>query len=400
MESLKELYRIGYGPSSSHTMGPANAILKVNNTHPSANKYVVTFFNSLALTGLGHLTFDSVIKAADKREVIIKKEIDHSKHPNYLLVDVYENDIFVKIYGISSVGGGKIVFDNEDDSNENKIYKHHSIKEIKKFLLANKMDYKDYVNYFDKDIDSHLKLVWKTMKVAVERGIKSYGYLPGDLKVTKKAQTIYYKRNNDAHLNKILVASYAYAVSEENASGNLIVTAPTCGACGVLPAILYYLYKHEEVSEDRIIDSLKVAGLFGNLIKHNASISGAVAGCQAEIGSACSMGAAAYAYLNGASLDQIEYAAEMAMEHHLGLTCDPINGYVQIPCIERNAHGALRAIDCGILSQILVDSRKISFDMVVETMYKTGLDMHTDYKETSAGGLAYFYKDDGDVNCW
>jgi L-serine dehydratase len=198
-----------------------------------------------------------------------------------------------------------------------------------------------------------------------------------------------------------LVSAYAFAVSEENASGGIIVTAPTCGACGVLPAVLYYMHeKHEVVSKERVINGLAVAGLIGNLIKHNASISGAVAGCQAEIGSACAMAAAAHATLFNLSMDQVEYAAEIAIEHHLGLTCDPINGYVQIPCIERNAVAALRAIDACGLAYFLTDSRKISFDMVVQTMYQTGLDMHTSYKETSMGGLAKYYEEDDDVNCW
>ena len=243
------------------------------------------------------------------------------------------------------------------------------------------------------------------MKDAIHRGIETEGVLPGPLKMKRRAYDLYHK----ALINEVseitenrLVSAFAYAVSEENASGGLIVTAPTCGACGVLPAVLYYMkQKHSVITEKRVIKALAVAGLFGNLIKFNASISGAVAGCQAEVGSACSMAAAAHATLFRLSIDQVEFAAEIAMEHHLGLTCDPVNGFVQIPCIERNAVAALRAIDACGLAYFLSDSRKISFDTVVETMHQTGLDMNTAYKETSQGGLArYFKENDNDANCW
>jgi L-serine dehydratase len=264
----------------------------------------------------------------------------------------------------------------------------------------------DYVIMVEgEQIIEFLENIWLTMTQAVEKGIHTRGILPGPLKMKRKAYDLYHNLRDDEYpeiTENRLVSSYAFAVSEENASGGIIVTAPTCGASGVLPAVLYYMHqKHKIVTKQRVIKSLAVAGLIGNLIKFNASISGSVAGCQAEIGSACSMAAAAHATLFNLSIDQVEYAAEIAMEHHLGLTCDPVNGYVQIPCIERNAVAALRAIDACGLSYFLSDSRKISFDTVIETMYQTGLDMHTSYKETSQGGLAkHFKEDDNDVNCW
>lgn len=399
MESLATLYKIGYGPSSSHTMGPAFAISSLNLKYHNANHYHVTLYNSLALTGIGHLTHDAMQKEADYRTITFDKKIDLQAHPNYMKISVYRHDQLLGEEGISSIGGGQIVFDGEN-KNRHMIYPHHSFKSIKKYAKVHQLSLPGYVDQYDVDAHEHLIRVWQQMQTSITQGLNKTGVLPGVLKVARKSQKIFEHEGFHHHVDKKLLTAYAFAVSEENASGNLIVTAPTCGACGILPSVLYYAKTHENISDEKIIEALKVAGIIGNLIKHNASISGAVAGCQAEIGSACCMAASAYAYLKNANMDQIEYAAEMAMEHHLGLTCDPINGYVQIPCIERNAHGALRAVDCGILSSIMVESRKISFDMVIETMYKTGLDIHHDYKETSTGGLAKFYKEDHDVNCW
>ena len=232
------------------------------------------------------------------------------------------------------------------------------------------------------------------MKNGIEIGLKEEGIIPGRLEIPKKAKNLYEENieNETAELKRTrLLTAYAYATSEQNASGGIIVTAPTCGASGVLPAVLYYLYKEENIPEDKIIEGLAVAGLIGNLVKTNASISGAECGCQAEIGTACSMAAAGYAYIKGFSTDVIESAAEIAMEHHLGLTCDPIYGYVQIPCIERNAVAAIRAIDSANMASLLYKDSKISFDLVVETMYETGKDLSGHYRETSKGGLAKKY---------
>ncbi len=405
MQSIKHLYQIGYGPSSSHTMGPAMATKRVRLAYPEANRFEITLFNSLALTGKGHLTEDAINESLANCDVTFLTTIDLSKHPNYLWIKAFKDDVLIVQKGVSSVGGGRIVFDGEKDDIPD-IYPHKTFKIIKKYCREHNLSLYDYVMQVEgEEIIPFLKKIWRTMQDAIERGIAIEGVLPGPLKMKRRAKELYNKRlkHEVAEITENrLVSAFAYAVSEENASGGVIVTAPTCGACGVLPAVLYYMkQRHDMITEDRIIKALAVAGLFGNLIKYNASISGAVAGCQAEIGSACAMAAAAHATLFKLSIDQVEYAAEIAMEHHLGLTCDPVNGFVQIPCIERNAVAALRAIDACGLAFFLSDSRKISFDTVVETMYQTGLDMHTHYKETAQGGLAKYYKeDDNDANCW
>ncbi|MDX9691891.1 MAG: L-serine ammonia-lyase, partial [Acholeplasmataceae bacterium] len=390
MLSIRSLYQIGYGPSSSHTMGPAKAVSVVKRLVPDANFYEITLYNSLALTGKGHLTEEAIKESLAPCEVAFLTEINLEKHPNTLLIKAFKDQVLVIQKEVHSVGGGRILFSGEDDL-EPMIYPHQKLKDIKKYCKENKIHLYDYVYRVEgEEIKEFLEETWEAMKSSIIRGIATKGTLPGPLKLKRKAPHLY-SRDPNKEVMEItenrLVSAYAFAVSEENASGGIIVTAPTCGACGVLPSVLYYMHeKHDVVTKERIINGLAVAGLIGNLIKHNASISGAVAGCQAEIGSACAMAAAAHATLFNLSMDQVEYAAEIAIEHHLGLTCDPINGYVQIPCIERNAVAALRAIDACGLAYFLTDSRKISFDMVVQTMYQTGLDMHTSYKETSQGG--------------
>jgi L-serine dehydratase len=404
MLSIRSLYRIGYGPSSSHTMGPAKAADIVKKLAPEANFYEITLYNSLALTGKGHLTEEAIKESLAPCAVAFLTQIDLERHPNTLLIKAFKDEELLVEKEVMSVGGGRIVFKGEAET-EPMIYPHQSLKDIKKYCKENKLHLYDYVFKVEgEEIKDFLENIWETMKSSIIRGISSKGVLPGPLKLKRKAPELY-SRDPNKEVMEItenrLVSAYAFAVSEENASGGIIVTAPTCGACGVLPAVLYYMHeKHDVITKERIINALAVAGLIGNLIKHNASISGAVAGCQAEIGSACAMAAAAHATLFNLSMDQVEYAAEIAIEHHLGLTCDPINGYVQIPCIERNAVAALRAIDACGLAYFLTDSRKISFDMVVQTMYQTGLDMHQSYKETSQGGLAKYYQEDDDVNCW
>lgn len=404
MLSIRSLYQIGYGPSSSHTMGPAKAMRMIKESYLDIDHYEVTLFNSLALTGKGHLTEEAIKDSVKPQSVAFLTSINKDKHPNTLSIKGYKDQILVVEKEVISVGGGRILFVGEQDY-EKPIYPHQTFREIKKYCKENRITLYDYVYKVEgEDIISFLEEIWEAMKRSIIRGIATKGVLPGPLKLKRKAPELYSKDANK-EVQEItenrLVSSYAFAVSEENASGGIIVTAPTCGACGVLPAVLYYMHeKHDVVTKERIINGLAVAGLIGNLIKHNASISGAVAGCQAEIGSACAMAAAAHATIFNLSMDQIEYAAEIAIEHHLGLTCDPINGYVQIPCIERNAVAALRAIDACGLAYFLTDSRKISFDMVVKTMYQTGLDMKDSYKETSEAGLAKYYEEDEDVNCW
>lgn len=404
MLSIRSLYQIGHGPSSSHTMGPAKAASIIKDKYPQLDKYDVLLYNSLALTGKGHLTEHIIRETLSPSEVKISTKIDLEKHANTLVFTGYKNDQIVVESEVKSVGGGRILFVGAE-TNEVSIYPHHSFKEIKQYCEKKNISLYDYVIEVEGiGITGFLEEIWEAMKLAIQKGITTEGVLPGTLQVARKAKTLFEKQMKHEPpevLENRLVSSYAFAVSEENASGGRIVTAPTCGACGVLPAVLYYMQeKHSFIGQKRIIKALAVAGLFGNLIKHNASISGAVAGCQAEIGSACSMAAAAHATLFNLSIGQVEYAAEIAMEHHLGLTCDPINGYVQIPCIERNAVAALRAIDACGLSYFLSDSRKISFDMVIKTMYQTGLDMPNRYKETSQGGLALNYDKHKDDNCW
>lgn len=404
MLSIRSLYQTGYGPSSSHTMGPAKAVKLIKAQYPTLDFYEITLYNSLALTGKGHLTEEAIKESLATSHVAFLTAIDVLKHPNTLLIKGFEKDELIVEKEVMSVGGGRIVFVGEDEK-ETMIYPHHNFKDIKKYCRTHNMSLSDYVFMVEGEgFEDFLQGIWEAMKTSIINGLSTRGTLPGPLKLKRKAPDLYSK-NADKEVPEItenrLVSSYAFAVSEENASGGIIVTAPTCGACGVLPAVLYYMHeKHDVVTNERVIRGLAVAGLIGNLIKHNASISGAVAGCQAEIGSACAMAAAAHATLFNLSMDQVEYAAEIAIEHHLGLTCDPINGYVQIPCIERNAVAALRAIDACGLAFFLTDSRKISLDMVIETMYQTGLDMNTSYKETSQGGLAHYYQEDDDVNCW
>ena len=394
MQSLRKLYKIGHGPSSSHTMGPGFASEYVKNKYIDATHYKVTLYNSLALTGKGHLTDAIIIKTLSPKPVEILFNIDINKHPNYLVFDIYQDETLLDSISVRSIGGGDILYDKEENDIKH-VYQEQSFDEIKLYCQTHELSLFDYVLKNEPDILPFLTDIWTQMKETVQTGLKTEGLLPGDLKVVRKAKTLIDRakaNESDSQQQNRLVSAYAFAASEENGAGGVIVTAPTCGASGVLPALLYYLYKHKGIKEDKIFESIGIAGIIGNVIKHNATISGAVGGCQAEVGSACSMAAAAMAYIEDLSLDEIEYAAEIAMEHHLGLTCDPIDGYVQIPCIERNAVAAIRAINAASLAGFLTDTRKISFDMIVHTMYQTGLDMHPKYKETAEAGMAFFYK--------
>ena len=393
MKSLKELYKIGNGPSSSHTMGPKKAALLLKEQYPDADLYKIILYGSLAFTGKGHLT-DKIIKEAlnpSNVEIVFNKQEKNLKHPNTMDLLAYKDNVELGNFRVYSIGGGSIQIEGKDFQDEKDIYQFTTFTDIKN----NCEDLLKYVySQEDNDIKEYIKQVWDTMKNGIEIGLKEEGIIPGRLQISKKAKNWYEEtiENETAELKRTrLLTAYAYATSEQNASGGIIVTAPTCGASGVLPAVLYYLYKEENIPEDKIIEGLAVAGLIGNLVKTNASISGAECGCQAEIGTACSMAAAGYAYIKGFSTDVIESAAEIAMEHHLGLTCDPIYGYVQIPCIERNAVAAIRAIDSANMASLLYKDSKISFDLVVETMYETGKDLSGHYRETSKGGLAKKY---------
>lgn len=397
MKSIKELYKIGNGPSSSHTMGPKKAALLLKEKYPTADLYQIIIYGSLAFTGKGHLTDKIILEALKPSnvEIIFNKETKELKHPNTMDLIALKNKEELGKFRAYSIGGGSIQIEGEDFQEEKDIYDFTTYTDIKNNCKEKNISLLEYVyTQEDKDLSEYLKTVWQTMKKTLEEGLEQEGLIPGRLKIPKKAKTLYSKEleKETAELKRTrLLTAYAYATSEQNASGGMIVTAPTCGASGVLPAVLYYLYKQENVNEAKILEGLAIAGLIGNLVKTNASISGAECGCQAEIGTACSMAAAAYAYIKGYSIDVIECAAEIAMEHHLGLTCDPIYGYVQIPCIERNAAAAIRAIDSANMASLLYKDSKISFDLVVETMYETGKDLGSHYRETSKGGLAKKY---------
>ncbi len=395
MKSIKALYKIGKGPSSSHTMGPERAARLFKSDYPDAS-YKVILYGSLSLTGKGHLT-DKIIEdvLGDVKVVFSSDFID--VHPNTL--DFYAYDSNKKEIGymrVYSIGGGTIEIEGVPHTEDVDVYPHQSFDEIMTYCKEEKIRLSEYVKRFDDpDIRQFLHTIWKTMQASIDEGLRKNDILPGELKVHRKAKTLFdknIKKEPSEIKENRLVSAYAFAVNEMNASGGTIVTAPTCGASGTMPAVLRYMQERHHFSDDDIVDALATAGVIGNVIKQNASISGAEAGCQAEVGSACSMAAAAHAELFNLSLNQIEYAAEIALEHHLGLTCDPIGGYVQIPCIERNAVAALRAIDACGLAYFLSDTRKISFDLVVETMFETGKDMPANYRETSCGGLAKKYQ--------
>ena len=398
MQSLKMLYKIGKGPSSSHTMGPQYAAEYVNANYPDASFVKVILYGSLALTGEGHGT-DKVLKEtiSAPNEIVLDIETKDLPHPNTLDFIVYDNDK-KEIANIRamSVGGGEIRIEGVPAVTAPEVYPQKNFDEIKEYCLMHHLRLSDYVaNYEGEAIFMFLKSVWEQMKITVREGLSKEGVLPGGLEVERKAKYLYAQRHMDetpeTRENR-LVCAYAYAASEQNAGGGTITTAPTCGASGVLPAVLFYMQEKKGFTDFEIAKALAAAGIVGNVVKQNASISGAEAGCQAEIGTACSMAAAALAELHFMDLDQIEYAAENAMEHYLGLTCDPICGLVQIPCIERNAVAAMRAINALSLANFRTSTRKVKFDTVVETMYQTGKDLKHHYRETSEGGLAVNYQ--------
>ena len=398
MQSLKYLYRIGNGPSSSHTMGPIEAASRFLRDHPDGDRYEVILYGSLAKTGEGHMTDKAVERVFDGKKctIIFDKETKTEYHPNMMDFICYTDGAQPKSERYYSVGGGEVVCDGQSLKDADEIYSMNSFDEISEYCRSREIRLWEYVVECEgKEIFDYLRSVWKVMKDAIKRGINEQGILQGGLGLQRKARYLYRQKHIDeseeTKTNR-LICSYAFAVSEENAAGGLIVTAPTCGSCGVLPAVLKYLQGRRNFTDAQILQALATASLVGNLIKTNASISGAECGCQAEIGTACAMAAAAAAELYGLDIDQIEYAAEMSIEHHLGLTCDPICGLVQIPCIERNAIAAMRALNAVNLADFLADSRKISFDMIVETMYETGKDLKVIYRETSEGGLAKKYK--------
>ncbi|MBP3668749.1 MAG: L-serine ammonia-lyase [Bacteroides sp.] len=399
MKTLKELYRIGIGPSSSHTMGPRKAAEMFLEKHPEAASFEVTLYGSLAATGKGHMTDVAILDTLTPHAPVDLKwapEIFLPFHPNGMLFKSKdETGKVTDEWTVYSVGGGALAEEGVPKIDSQHIYQMSTMSEILGWCERTGKSYWEYVQECEEsDIWDYLSEVWKVMREAVERGLEEEGVLPGPLNLRRKAATYYIKAKGykDNLRSRGLVFSYALAVSEENASGGKIVTAPTCGSCGVVPAVLYHLAKSRDFSEMRVLRALATAGLIGNIVKHNATISGAEGGCQAEVGVACSMAAAAASQLFGGSPAQIEYAAEMGLEHHLGMTCDPVCGLVQIPCIERNAYAAARALDSNIYAAFTDGIHRVSFDKVVDVMKQTGHDLPSLYKETSEGGLAKDYK--------
>lgn len=391
MDSIRNLYNIGHGPSSSHAIGPERICKEILKNY-DGDYFKVILYGSLSLTGVGHLT-DKIIKTVLGNVDIEFSTDPHYEHPNTMDIFIYKNQVLIGQERYFSIGGGAILRKGDEFKEKPAIYPHHSFQEIKDYCKANHLAFHDYVYFFEgESIKTYLAEVWKVMEDAIDLGLHTEGFLPGELKVRRKAKSLLYNQKSKVSIELRLVSAYAYAVSEVNASGGLVVTAPTCGSSGVLPSVLYYLKDIYKYNDKIILNALATAGIIGNLVKHNGSISGAEAGCQAEVGTACSMAAAAYAALENGDLDVIEYAAEIALEHHLGLTCDPIMGFVQIPCIERNAVAAHRAINAGELAQLLISTSLISFDTIVATMKETGNDLLASYRETSAGGLAKKYK--------
>ncbi|MCE7735863.1 MAG: serine dehydratase [Candidatus Heimdallarchaeota archaeon] len=392
MKSLRELYRIGTGPSSSHTMAPRTASIAFQQKHPDAPLFRVTLYGSLAATGKGHLTDEAIqgVFGKDKVEFIWKPDEELPLHTNGMRFEALSQDKKVDgVFEDYSTGGGALLSDPSADN----VYPETTTKDIIDLVLNDYGTYWEYVINREPDIMGYLQNAWQYMDKSISNGLSKRKILPGKLKLPRKAHSIYSKSSmlEKSIRYKARLSAYAYAVSEENASGGTIVTAPTCGGSGTVPAVLKSMQKRMRLSDEVIVQALATAGVFGNIAKTNGSISGAYVGCQGEVGVACAMAAAAACQLLGGTPKQIEYAAEMGLEHHLGLTCDPVYGLVQIPCIERNAHAALRALDCAYLAILSDGTHRISFDDVIEVMLETGKEMSKNFKETSLGGLARVY---------
>lgn len=393
MKSIKEIYKIGKGPSASHTMGPFRAANVFKEKFPDAKRFSVTLYGSMAATGKGHQTDLAIVEAFSPKEVEIiwQPEIFYPKHPNTMEFVAYSNEN--KILGewiVYSIGGGDLD-DDTDYFKTEKIYELTTMNEILKWCKDNGKNIWEYVNEKEKpELWDYLAEVWRVMKIAVEQGIEEEGTLPGGLNLRRKASSYYIKAMGlkGSLKRRSLIFAYALAVSEQNAAGGIVATAPTCGSSGVVPAVLYSLQEFHKFTDTKILRALATAGLIGNLVKTNASVSGAEVGCQGEIGTACAMAAGATTQLFGGTPPQVEYAAEMGLEHHLGLTCDPVGGLVQVPCIERNAFAASRALDANTYAILSDGYHRVSFDKVVKTMKQTGHDLPNLYKETSTGGLA------------
>ena len=400
MKSIRELYRIGTGPSSSHTMGPRKAAEMFLENNVGAKAFEVTLYGSLAATGKGHMTDTAIIDVLSRANVPVnivwKPDIFLPYHPNGMKFTTLNSVGFPETeWVVYSVGGGALEYEGMEHAGSGEIYDMNSMTEIKEYCNRTGYSYWEYVEHCEGvGIYDYLDEVWEAMKAAVERGINRDGSLPGPLNLKRKALNYFVRAGGyrDNLKSRGLVFAYALAVSEENASGGVIVTAPTCGSSGVVPGVLYHLWKSRNFPKQQMLHALATAGLIGNVVKHNASISGADVGCQGEVGVACAMAAAAASQLFGGSPAQIEYAAEMGLEHHLGMTCDPVCGLVQIPCIERNAYAAARALDANIYASFTDGVHRVSFDKLVKVMKETGHDLPSLYKETGTGGLAKDYE--------
>ena len=397
MESIKEIFRIGKGPSSSHTMAPRAASQQFLARNPNAARFVVTLYGSLAATGKGHMTNTAILEILSPvapTEIVWKPKIFLPFHPNGMHFEAYdEADNKLDEWTTYSIGGGALADENSSSTAHN-VYEMTHLAQIQAWCERTGHGYWEYVEMCEgKEIWDYLAEVWKVMQEAINRGLETEGVLPGGLGVRRKAADylIRAKGYTDSLRSRGMIYSYALATSEENAGGGIIVTAPTCGSCGVLPAVLYHLKQTRDFRESRILRAIATAGLFGNVAKTNASVSGAQVGCQGEVGVACAMAAAAACQLFGGTPAQIEYAAEMGLEHHLGLTCDPVCGLVQIPCIERNAFAAARAFDANIFATFSDGRHRVNYDKALEVMRQTGNDLPSLYKETSEGGLAKNY---------
>lgn len=395
MESIKQIYRIGHGPSSSHTMAPMRAAQMFLSRNGEAKRFQVTLYGSLAATGKGHMTDAAileVLQVAAPTEIIWKPKLFLPFHPNGMLFESFgANGERMEAWTVYSIGGGALANEAFNELTTEEVYGFQKIKDIQNWCDSTGYSFWEYVEQCEgKEIWDYLAEVWEVMQAAVRRGLETEGILPGGLGIRRKASDymIRAKGYGSSIKSRGLVYAYALAVSEENACGGQIVTAPTCGSCGVLPAVLFHLKETREFRDSRILRALATAGLFGNVVRTNASVSGAEVGCQGEVGVACAMAAAAASQLFGGTPAQIEYAAEMGLEHHLGLTCDPVCGLVQIPCIERNAFAAARALDANTYSNFSDGKHRVSFDQVVQVMRETGHDLPSLYKETSEGGLA------------
>ncbi|MDR1756513.1 MAG: L-serine ammonia-lyase, iron-sulfur-dependent, subunit alpha [Culturomica sp.] len=397
MKSIREIFRMGYGPSSSHTMGPSRAAMYFSEKYPDATKFRITLYGSLALTGKGHGTdtaIHRVIDRPDDTEIVWKPDITLPRHPNGMLFEAFKNGAKMGSWEVYSVGGGALwdengTFDTED------IYPLTTMTDILEWCRKEGCTLVDYVSKYEKeDIFEYLGEVWAQMQVTIRNGLENEGVLPGTLKLARKASSYNIKAQQSAGSSRPMgmLFAAALATSEENAGGGRVTTAPTCGASGVVPGVMYFLKHDQHIGDHRLIRGLATAGLIGNIVKTNGSISGAEVGCQGELGTACAMAAGAAAQVLGGTPRQIEYAAEMGFEHNLGLTCDPVCGYVQIPCIERNAFVAQKARECAIFALFSDGHHLVSFDDVVATMMETGRDMQAKYRETGLGGLASVYK--------